>query len=90
MCLGVPGRITHLDGLVATADFFGVERALRLDLLQEPIEVGDYVLQQGGLAVHKVPAEELEETLQMFRFILENARAEELGGPPPSDEPRPF
>ena len=32
MCLGVPGRIVEVNGLVATVDFWGIRREVRLEL----------------------------------------------------------
>ncbi|HVO18426.1 MAG TPA: HypC/HybG/HupF family hydrogenase formation chaperone, partial [Anaeromyxobacter sp.] len=40
MCLGVPGKVIAIDGLKATVDFFGVQRELRLDIVDQPVQVG--------------------------------------------------
>jgi len=71
MCLGVPGRILAIDGLSATVDFFGVTRELRLDIVDEPVSVGDYVLNHVGFAIRRIPPEEVQETLALFDQILE-------------------
>mgnify|MGYP006381651401 CR=1 FL=1 len=42
MCLGVPGRIVSVQDLVATVDFWGVRREVRLDIVDEPVAPGDY------------------------------------------------
>ena len=70
MCLGVPGKVLAIDGLVATVDFFGVRKALRLDIVDEPVQVGDYVLNHVGFAIRRIPAEEVQETLALFDQIL--------------------
>ena len=36
MCLGVPGRVVEIRGLVAVVDFWGVKRETRLDVVDEP------------------------------------------------------
>jgi hydrogenase expression/formation protein HypC len=77
MCLGVPGKILAIDGLEATVDFFGVRRVLRLDIVDEPVVVGDYVLNHVGFAIRRIPAEEVKETLALFDQILEVSGAKE-------------
>jgi len=77
MCLGVPGKILSIDGLQATVDFFGVRKVLRLDIVDEPVEVGDFVLNHVGFAIRRIPAEEVKETLALFDQILELSGARE-------------
>jgi len=77
MCLGVPGKILAMDGLSATVDFFGVKKELRLDIIDEPAKVGDYVLNHVGFAIRRIPAEEVQETLALFDQILDVARPKE-------------
>lgn len=70
MCLGIPGRISQLEGQEAVVDFFGVSRKVRLDLLDEPAGLGDYVLVHVGFAIHKIPPEEVDKTLALFDELL--------------------
>jgi hydrogenase expression/formation protein HypC len=77
MCLGVPGKVLAIDGLDATVDFFGVKKELRLDIVDEPVQVGDYVLNHVGFAIRRIPAEEVQETLALFDQILELSGAKE-------------
>src|SRR5512139_1370437 len=67
MCLGVPGRILSIstDGLSAQVDFFGVKKELRLDIVDVPVQVGDYVLNHVGFAIRRIPPEEVGETLAL-------------------------
>jgi hydrogenase expression/formation protein HypC len=78
MCLGVPGRILSIDGLVASVDFFGVRKQIRLDIVDTPCSPGDYVLNHVGFAIHRIPAEEIGETLALFDHILKNAEPQDL------------
>lgn len=71
MCLGVPGKILAIDGLSATVDFFGVRKELRLDIVDEPVKVGDYVLNHVGFAIRRIPESEVNETLALFDQILD-------------------
>jgi len=77
MCLGVPGRVVAIDGMNATVDFFGVRKELRLDIVDEPVRVGDYVLNHVGFAIRRIPPEEVQETLALFDQILEVSGAKE-------------
>ncbi len=77
MCLGVPGKVLAIDGQVATVDFFGVRKELRLDIVDEPVQVGDYVLNHVGFAIRRIPPEEVQETLALFDRILAEAPAED-------------
>ena len=77
MCLGVPGKVLAIDGLNATVDFFGVRKELRLDIVDEPVQVGDYVLNNVGFAIRRIPPEEVKETLALFDQILDVSGAKE-------------
>jgi hydrogenase expression/formation protein HypC len=78
MCLGVPGKVLSIDGLVATVDFFGVRRELRLDIVDEPVKPGDYVLNHVGFAIRRIPPSEVQETLALFDQILKEAGSGDL------------
>jgi hydrogenase expression/formation protein HypC len=80
MCLGVPGKVLETDGLVATVDFFGVRRQVRLDVVDAPVAPGDYVLNHVGFAIRRIPAEEIGETLALYESLLRMAEAEDEGG----------
>lgn len=70
MCLGVPGRVVHVDGNVADVDFFGVRRQTRLDLVDEPVGPGDYILNHVGFAIRRIDASEIDETLALYELLL--------------------
>ncbi len=78
MCLGVPGKVLAIDGLQATVDFFGVKKLLRLDIVDEPVSVGDYVLNHVGFAIRRIPPSEVQETLALFEQVLKEAGAGDL------------
>ena len=78
MCLGVPGKVLAIDGLNATVDFFGVRKELRLDIVDEPVQVGDYVLNHVGFAIRRIPASEIGETLLLYDELLRRADADDL------------
>ena len=73
MCLGVPGRVIEVHGQTATVDFFGVRRETRLDVVDEPVAPGDYILNHVGFAIRKIPAHEIGETLALYELLLKEA-----------------
>ncbi len=77
MCLGVPGRVISIDGLVASVDFWGVRRQVRLDVVDEPVEAGDYVLNHVGFAIRRIPQEEVDATLAVYEMLLREADEED-------------
>ena len=80
MCLGVPGRVLDTNGLVATVDFFGVRKQVRLDIVDEPVAPGDYILNHVGFAIRRIPSEEVGETLALYESLLQMAEAQDLMG----------
>lgn len=73
MCLGVPGKVIEVHGQTATVDFFGVRRETRLDVVDEPVGPGDYILNHVGFAIRKIPASEIGETLALYELLLREA-----------------
>jgi hydrogenase expression/formation protein HypC len=76
MCLGVPGRVVAVQGQLATVDFWGVRRETRLDVIDEPVGPGDYILNHVGFAIRKIPAGEIEETLALYELLLKEAEGD--------------
>ena len=76
MCLGVPGRVLEVNGLMAAVDFWGVRRDVRLDIVDEPVQPGDYILNHVGFAIRKIPAEDIEETLALYEQLLREAESD--------------
>lgn len=91
MCLGAPGQIVHVEGSRAIVDFWGVQREVGLDLVDEPVTLGDYVLVHVGFAIRRIPHEEIDETLAFFTAM--SGAEEPPGSPRPlplaDDPPRP-
>jgi hydrogenase expression/formation protein HypC len=70
MCLGVPGRVVEVDGLVATVDFWGVRKLIRLEIVDEPVAPGDYILNHVGFAIRRIPETEIGATLELYEELL--------------------
>ena len=78
MCLGVPGKVIDIDGLTATVDFFGVRREVRLDVVDEPVSPGDYILNHVGYAIRRIPEAQIEGTLSLYEELLALPDSEDL------------
>jgi hydrogenase expression/formation protein HypC len=70
MCLGVPGKVISVDGSTASVDFWGVKKEVRLDVVDEPVAPGDYVLNHVGYAIRRIPADEALQTLALYDELL--------------------
>jgi hydrogenase expression/formation protein HypC len=80
MCLGVPGKVLEVKGQLALVDFWGVRREVRLDVVDEAVAPGDYILNHVGFAIRKIPAAEVEETLALYELLLREAEGDMMAG----------
>jgi hydrogenase expression/formation protein HypC len=84
MCLSIPSKVVSLNpDNMATVDTLGVQREVSLDLLSEPIGIGDYVLIHIGYAINKIDEEDALASIETFKEIIaamdEEEQAEALG-----------
>lgn len=74
MCLGVPGTIVEVTGRKeALVDFWGVQKSVRLDNLDEPVAAGDCIIDHGGYAVRVIPAADVADTVALYEILLMEA-----------------
>jgi hydrogenase expression/formation protein HypC len=62
--------VVEVDELSALVDFWGVRRRVRLDLADEPIAAGDYVLNHVGFVIRRIPAADVQTTLAMYEELV--------------------
>lgn len=77
MCLGVPGKVIEVNGLLATVDFWGVRKQIRLEVVDEPVAPGDYILNHVGYAIRRIPSSEIDATLALYEELLTLAETED-------------
>ena len=77
MCLGVPGKVVAVNGLLATVDFWGVRKQVRLEVVDEPVQPGDYILNHVGYAIRRIPSGEIDATLALYQELLAVADRED-------------
>jgi hydrogenase expression/formation protein HypC len=78
MCLGVPGRVVSVTDGTAVVDFWGIRREVRLDVVDEPVSPGDYILNHVGFAIRRIPEQEIGETLALYETLLREAERDDL------------
>ena len=77
MCLGVPGKVISVDGLIAVVDFWGVRKQIHLDVVDQAVVPGDYILNHVGYAIRRIPPEEIDATLALYEELLRHAARED-------------
>lgn len=70
MCLGIPMEVVEIAGNRAWVSAGGTKRQIRLDIIDERPEVGDYVIVHAGFAIHRIDEEIAKETLEMFKEMV--------------------
>ena len=66
MCLAVPMEIKKIEDKVAFVEIAGVTRQVRLDIIDQEPQVGDFVIIHAGFALRRVEREEAIETIKIF------------------------
>lgn len=74
MCLAIPSKVLKIDeNNIAEVDTLGVKREVSLDLIQEEVKVGDYVLIHVGYAMSKIDEKAALESLELYKIMAEAA-----------------
>ena len=78
MCLAIPSKVLSVDeNNIAEVDTLGVKRKVSLDLIQEEVKPGDYVLIHVGYAMSKIDEKSALESLEVYKMLAEAAMQEE-------------
>ena len=73
MCLAIPGLICEIvNERRVIVDITGVKREADTSLLEESLDVGDYVLVHTGFIIQKLDPEQAKEDLKLWDEILSN------------------
>ncbi len=79
MCLSIPSKVVSIDeNNMATVDTMGVKREVTLDLIDDRVEIGDYVLIHVGFAMNKISQEEALESIKVYDEIVQKMKSEEI------------
>ncbi|SKA71689.1 hydrogenase expression/formation protein HypC [Paucidesulfovibrio gracilis DSM 16080] len=79
MCLAVPAEVIEINNGVATCRVGEGSSTVNASLLvlDEDVELGDYVIIHAGFAIRKLDPQEAQESLQILRELVQ--AAEEAG-----------
>jgi hydrogenase expression/formation protein HypC len=78
MCLAIPSKVLKItEDNMAEVDTLGVKRVVSLDLMPEPVGVGDYVLIHVGYAMGKIDEKEALESIEVYKQLAEAAMEED-------------
>lgn len=66
MCLAIPMEVLKIEGQNAEVQVGGTRHNVRLDVISEFPEVGDYVIVHAGFALTRLDREEAIATLKLF------------------------
>ncbi|AWI34288.1 HypC/HybG/HupF family hydrogenase formation chaperone [Helicobacter apodemus] len=79
MCLAIPSKVISIDKATntATLDTLGVQREASLDLMNEEINIGDYVLLHIGYVMGKIDEEQAKLSLETYEEIIKAIEEEE-------------
>ncbi|GHV01007.1 hydrogenase formation protein [Campylobacterota bacterium] len=70
MCLSIPSKVVAIDeNNCASVETLGVIRQVSLDLVGEPVAIGDFVLIHVGYAMGKIDEKEALESIAIFEQI---------------------
>ncbi|MBU4260406.1 MAG: HypC/HybG/HupF family hydrogenase formation chaperone [Proteobacteria bacterium] len=83
MCLAVPMRVIAVKGVendfttqqLGVVEAQGIEKEVRLDLVDHWPEIGDYLIIHAGFAIHTLDAAEAETNLRLLRELADNMQA---------------
>lgn len=71
MCLAIPGLVCEiLNDNRVMVDITGVRREADATLLEESLDIGDYILVHTGFIIQKLDPEQAKEDLKLWDEIL--------------------
>ncbi|QCD52615.1 HypC/HybG/HupF family hydrogenase formation chaperone [Campylobacter sp. RM16192] len=79
MCLSIPSKVLEIDeNNVALVETLGVTRRVSLDLISDPVKVGEYVLIHVGYAMEKIDTKFALESLEIYKKIADDMASGEI------------
>lgn len=80
MCLAIPSKIDSINKAANTAivDTMGIKREARLDLIDEELAVGDWVLLHIGFVMNKIDEQAAKESLELYEEIIESMSLDDI------------
>ncbi len=73
MCLAIPMEVKEIRENWALVEYEGTRREVRLDIVDQRPELGDYVIIHAGFALHRIDEDEAKISLAYWKEILAHA-----------------
>lgn len=85
MCLAVPMRVIEVRGKeddflisqIGVVEAGGIEKEVRLDMVDRWPQIGDYLIVHAGFAIHTLDKEEAEINLKLLKEMAEGVLAQQ-------------
>lgn len=79
MCLAIPSKVIEInkDTNTAILDTMGVRREASLDLMNDEVNIGEFVLLHIGYVMSKIDEESAKESLKIYDEIVKAMEEEE-------------
>ncbi|PAF49668.1 hydrogenase assembly protein HupF [Helicobacter sp. 13S00401-1] len=79
MCLAIPSKIISIDKDANSVmlDTMGVQRSASLDLMEDEVNIGEYVLLHIGYVISKMDEKDALESLELYKQIVASMEEEE-------------
>ncbi|MDD0845572.1 HypC/HybG/HupF family hydrogenase formation chaperone [Campylobacter sp. 50012-21] len=79
MCLSIPSKVLSIDeNNFAIVETLGVKRGVSLDLIGEPVAVGEYILIHVGFAMSKIDTEQALASLELYQKIADDMSSDQI------------
>ena len=78
MCVAMPGEVVDVKECTDSVSFWTIKKNIVTTLIPD-LKIGDYVLVHAGFAITKIEKAEAEETLEIFKELLEVLEGEVNG-----------
>ncbi len=73
MCIGFPGKIISIDeDNMAVIEISDVRRDVCLDIVDEEVKIGDYVICHAGYAIHRIDEDLAKDKLEFLQELVDN------------------
>jgi len=73
MCIAFPGKVIRIEeDNIALIEIRGTTREVSLDIIDEPVTVGDYVICHAGFAIQRLDEEVAQEKLSFLNELIEH------------------
>jgi hydrogenase expression/formation protein HypC len=70
MCVGIPSKIVKIEDSMGLIEVLGAQREVSLLLLDEEVQIGDYVIVHAGFAIRKIQEEDAHENLELMKKMF--------------------